>query len=50
MRDYRVNSIFSSVQGEGCWTGTPAIFLRLAGCNLWNGLEESRDEATRGQY
>ena len=30
----RVNEIFYSIQGEGRWTGTPAIFVRLAGCNL----------------
>ncbi len=30
----RVNEIFYSLQGEGHFTGTPAIFLRLAGCNL----------------
>lgn len=30
----KVNEIFYSVQGEGHFTGTPAVFLRLSGCNL----------------
>lgn len=29
-----VQSIFSTVQGEGPFAGEPAIFLRLSGCNL----------------
>jgi organic radical activating enzyme len=31
---YRINEIFYSIQGEGRWTGTPAIFIRFSGCNL----------------
>jgi len=30
----KLNEIFYSIQGEGFWTGTPAIFIRFAGCNL----------------
>lgn len=29
-----VQDVFSTVQGEGPFAGAPAIFLRLAGCNL----------------
>ena len=29
-----VNEIFYSLQGEGHWTGTPMIFIRLSGCNM----------------
>ena len=30
----KVNEIFYSLQGEGFFTGTPAVFLRFSGCNL----------------
>jgi 7-carboxy-7-deazaguanine synthase (Cx14CxxC type) len=42
---YAVKEIFYSLQGEGARTGRPAVFLRFAGCNLWNGLESGRAEA-----
>ena len=34
MQGYRISEIFYSLQGEGANTGTPAIFIRFAGCNL----------------
>lgn len=31
---FGVSEIFYSLQGEGYWVGRPAIFVRMAGCNL----------------
>ena len=34
-KDYLdLNSIFYTIQGEGIFAGSPAVFIRLAGCNL----------------
>lgn len=30
----KINEIFYSIQGEGRFTGTPAVFIRFSGCNL----------------
>ncbi|MCW2246664.1 7-carboxy-7-deazaguanine synthase (Cx14CxxC type) [Azospirillum fermentarium] len=43
---YAVKEIFYTLQGEGAKAGTPAVFCRFSGCNLWSGREEDRGEAT----
>jgi 7-carboxy-7-deazaguanine synthase len=42
---YSVKEIFYTLQGEGLRAGRPAVFCRLAGCNLWTGREEDRAHA-----
>ncbi len=42
---YSVKEIFYTLQGEGLRAGRPAVFCRLAGCNLWTGREEDRTQA-----
>ncbi|MCM1313199.1 MAG: 7-carboxy-7-deazaguanine synthase QueE [Bacteroides sp.] len=40
----RVNEIFYSLQGEGRFVGTPAIFIRFSGCNLRCGFCDTEHE------
>jgi 7-carboxy-7-deazaguanine synthase (Cx14CxxC type) len=42
---YSVKEIFYTLQGEGANSGTPAVFCRFAGCNLWSGREADRARA-----
>lgn len=43
---YAIKEIFYSLQGEGARAGRPAVFVRFAGCNLWNGRDQDRESAT----
>jgi 7-carboxy-7-deazaguanine synthase len=42
---YSVKEIFYTLQGEGLRAGRPAVFCRFAGCNLWTGREQDRQQA-----
>jgi 7-carboxy-7-deazaguanine synthase len=42
---YSAKEIYYTLQGEGARAGRAAVFLRFAGCNLWNGLEGDRQQA-----
>jgi 7-carboxy-7-deazaguanine synthase (Cx14CxxC type) len=42
---YAVKEAFLTLQGEGVQTGSRAVFLRFAGCNLWSGREVDRAAA-----
>lgn len=39
---YALADCFETIQGEGSWAGTPALFIRASGCNLWSGRDEHR--------
>jgi 7-carboxy-7-deazaguanine synthase (Cx14CxxC type) len=41
---YYVKEIFYTLQGEGFYSGRPAVFCRFAGCNLWSGRIQDREK------
>ncbi len=41
----KINEILYSLQGEGFHTGTPAVFVRFAGCNLKCPFCDTQHEA-----
>lgn len=55
MSQLLVNEVFQTIQGEGSYTGTPSIFIRLQGCpvgcpwcdtkHTWNVLPENEVSA-----
>lgn len=45
--ELEVHSIFSTIQGEGPLAGTPAVFVRLSGCNLCCALCDTDYTSTR---
>ena len=47
MNELPVMELFYSIQGEGMHAGTPAFFIRLAGCSVgchWCDVKESWDK------
>jgi 7-carboxy-7-deazaguanine synthase (Cx14CxxC type) len=43
---YAVKEMFLTLQGEGAQAGRRAVFIRMAGCNLWSGREQDRATAS----
>jgi len=41
-RLYSIKETFLTIQGEGARTGARSVFVRFAGCNLWDGNPDHR--------
>ena len=41
----KINEIFKSLQGEGLYSGTPCVFIRMSGCNLKCDFCDTRHES-----
>ncbi len=46
-RLYAVKEVFMTLQGEGQWSGSAAVFCRFTGCNIWSGKEEHRERDSK---
>lgn len=44
---FPIAEIFDSIQGEGCFVGVPATFIRFAGCNLKCEFCDTNHKATK---
>ena len=44
---FPIAEVFHSIQGEGYWTGTPMMFVRLAGCSVGKQVSTTTDTGNK---
>lgn len=44
MKRFAISELFHTVQGEGINAGRAAVFVRMSGCNVWNGRHSGRGD------